>query len=143
MGCRFIPIAVLSVALGGCAAGLPSPFSIPRGAPTEVRKSISMFYCDAQWRAHGCVRIQQLDLGGTDCSASIPWLIALLKDDTYAWSPSIFYPHTGTPVWHEAKTALYCIGDPALPALDKAIASSDPKLSKRAKLVSDKIRAPD
>ena len=136
-------VSVAAIFISGCASGLPSLFAIPIDIPFKVRNNIHVLYWDAQWRAQGCLNITDLTLEDVDCSAAVPWLVALLRDDTYAWSTSIFYPHTGTPVWKEAATALYCIGGPALPALAKAAASSDVKLSRRARLVREKIKDPD
>lgn len=136
-------VLVLIVFMSGCASGLPSLLAIPRDTPSKVRNNIHMLYWDAQWRAQGCLNISELSVEDVDCSAAVPWLIALLRDDTYAWAPSIFYPHTGVPVWSEAATALYCIGEPALPALEKAIASSDAKLRRRASLVREEIQDPE
>jgi len=69
-------------------------------------------------------------------------LIVLLKDDMYAWSPSIWWPYVGKPVSSEAEIALFCIGKPAVPALEGIISSSsNTKLKERAAQVLARIRA--
>jgi HEAT repeat protein len=100
-----------------------------------------VLYWDAQWRAQGCLNISRLAIEDVDCSAAIPWLIALLRDEAIAWSPSIFIPYTGTPVHREAATTLGCIGPPAVPALRDLLSSDNPKLRERASDVLTRIQA--
>ena len=102
-----------------------------------------MLYWDAQWRAHGCLNISHLSIEDVDCSAAIPWLVALLRDDAIAWSPSFFWRYTGTPVHREAATALGCIGQPAAPALRRLLSSDDPKIRERASDILARIQETD
>lgn len=119
-----ITLVFMAATLGGCVFGLPPRSAIPADTPPELRKSIGMLYWDAQWRAQGCVNIHGLAASGTDCSAAVPWLVVLLTDDTYAWSPSIFVRYRGTPVYLEARDTLLQIGAPAVPALQEAANNS-------------------
>lgn len=134
--------------LSGCVSGLPPHSAVPDAAEPLVRKQIQRLYWDAQCRAQGCLELQRLARGGVDCSPAVPWLVPLLADDTYAWSPGFFIRVVGTPVWCEAADALEAIGSPAVPALAAAVRDSDdPEVRERAQRVLDEIadlhREPD
>jgi hypothetical protein len=132
----------LAATLGGCVFGLPPRSAIPPDTPPEVREGIGKLYWDAQWRAQGCVDIHRLAASGTDCSAAVPWLVVLLTDDAYAWSPSIWIRYRGTPVHLEARSALLQIGEPAVPALKEAAATSScQKRRRRAAEVLGEMRS--
>ena len=122
------------VALAGCllvACGcanpmrsrMPSIWSIPKDAPAAVRKNIGRLYWDAQSRAQGCLRLH-----GPEAVLAIPFLIPLLGDDTYAWSPSFFYRYVGRQVGYEAERALASMGgepvQPLIAALDSDLVTA-------------------
>lgn len=135
-----IAVLVLTASMAGCVSGLPPRSSIPADTPPEVRENIGMLYWDAQCRAQGCLNLTRLASAGTDCSAAVPWLVVLLADDTYAWSPSFLVRYIGTPVHVEAHSALRRIGEPAVPALKEAASHSDcPRTRQRAAKLLDEL----
>jgi len=126
------------VALSGCllvATGcanpmrsrMPSIWSIPKDAPAAVRKNIGRLYWDAQSRAQAC-----LGLHGPEAVPAIPFLIPLLGDDTYAWSPSFFYRYVGRQVGYEAERALVSMGGEPVQPLIAALESDVVAARRRA-----------
>lgn len=148
MTTRWIWGLLPALLLTGCASGLPPLSAVPDDTEPLVRKHIHRLYWDAQCRAQGCLELHRLARSGVDCSPAVPWLVPLLADDTYAWSPSFFIRVVGTPVWCEAADALEAIGPPAVPALEAtARDSDDPEVRERIQRILDEIadlhREPD
>ncbi len=133
-----VALAVCLLVTCGCAnpmlSRMPPRTSIPREAPAEVRKNIRRLYRDAQWRAHACTRLH-----GPEAAVAIPFLIPLLGDNTYAWSPSFLVRYIGTPVGNEAMSALTSIGEPAIQPLITALGNDLAALRTRAALALGKI----
>lgn len=146
---RIIPILAAIAFMGGCVTGLPADSSIPRDAPPEVRKNIKMLYRGARSRGQGCYNLYMLACQGADSSAAVPWLIVLLKDDSYTWNFSAWNLLDGKwpwvrslPVSWRAQQSLVVIGDPAIPDLKRTVDSSPvAKQRERAKDVLASIQA--
>ncbi len=138
----YLLLFLLCITLVGCGVpGMPPMSSIPPDTHPVVRKLIKRMYLDAQYRGAACDDLGTIASGHAPKSSgltdrhadpAIPFLVACLRDDSYVWSPSIWVKYVGTPVGDEAKTALVCIGEPAVPALREALNNKNQKIRARA-----------
>ena len=138
---KLVAVAMCMLAIGCAPAHMPSLWDVPPETPAEAKRQMRRLASwDPQVRAQACLAVR--DLEGPAAEAVAPFVVALLSDETVAWSPSPLLPYVGKPVGLVAEGAVMALREYTMPALADALTSRNVGLRRDATRVLGRIRGP-